>query len=297
LCYEYNRKILSFSERAGGVNLIGIRAHDVGKMPVRELAKAIAEKGFDCTHLALQKAITDYDFSLGKLNPGMAKEIREAFYRENVFISVLGCYINPVHPDEEERRAQLERFKEHIRFARDFGCSIVATETGSLNRDWSYTPENKSPKAFGMIVESVAELVREAEKFGVIVCIEGVTTHTVSTPQIMKRVLDEVNSSNLQVLFDPVNLLDAGNACKQREMISEAYELFGDRINIIHAKDFIIEDGVKKNAPIGKGILDYPFLIKLIKQRKPGIEILIEDAKPETMESSKRYIEKLLSGN
>ncbi|HEY8422920.1 MAG TPA: sugar phosphate isomerase/epimerase family protein [Thermoclostridium sp.] len=274
--------------------MIGIRAHDVGKMPVRELAREIAQKGFDCTHLALQKALTDYDFSLGKLNPGMAKEIREAFSRENVLISVLGCYINPVHPDETERKAQLDRFKEHIRFARDFGCSIVATETGSLNRDWSYTPENSSPKAFEMIVESVAELVREAEKFGVIVCIEGVTTHTVSTPQIMKRVLDEIKSNNLQVLFDPVNLLDANNASRQREMISEAFELFGDRIVIIHAKDFIIENGVKKNVPIGKGILDYPFLIKHIKERKPGIEILIEDAKPEVMEESRKYIEHLL---
>lgn len=274
--------------------MIGIRAHDVGKMPVKELAKAISEKGFNCTHLALQKAITDYDFSLGKLNPGMAKQIREAFYKENVFISVLGCYINPVTPDEKARREQLERFKEHIRFARDFGCSIVATETGSLNHDWSYTPENSSPKAFEMIVESTAELVREAEKFGVIVCIEGVTTHTVSTPQIMKRVLDEVNSNNLQVLFDPVNLLDANNASRQREMISEAFNLFGDRINIIHAKDFIIEDGVKKGVPIGKGILDYPFLLKFVKQQKPGIEILIEDAKPESMEDSRKYIEDLL---
>lgn len=275
--------------------MIGIRAHDVGKMPAKELAREIAKKGFDCTHLALQKALTDYDFSLGKLNSGMAKEIGKAFSNENIFISVLGCYINPVHPDEKLRREYLDRFKEHIRFARDFGCNVVATETGSLNYDWSYTPENNSPKAFKMIVESVAELVQEAEKFGVIVCIEGVTVHTVSTPQIMKKVLDEINSDNLQVLFDPVNLLDANNADRQREMISEAFELFGDRINIIHAKDFIIENGKKKTVPIGKGMLDYPFFIKHVKERKPGIEILIEDTKPDVMEESRQYIEQLLA--
>lgn len=274
--------------------MIGIRAHDIGKMPVRELAKEIAKKGFSCTHLALQKAITDFDYSFGKLNSGMAKEIREAFYKEGVFISVLGCYINPVHPDEKIRRESLERFKEHIRFARDFGCNIVATETGSLNYDWSYTPENSSPKAFEMIVESVAELVHEAEKFGVIVCLEGVTVHTVSTPEIMKNVLDRINSNNLQVLFDPANLLDAKNVKNQREMMSEAFELFGDRINIIHAKDFVVENELKKSVPIGKGLLDYPFLIKYLKEQKPGIEILIEDAKPESMEYSKHYIEHLL---
>ena len=93
----------------------------------------------------------------------MAKEIREAFYKENVLLSVLGCYINLVDPDEKARREQLDWFNEHIRFARDFGCNVVATETGSLNRDWSYTPENRTPKAFNMVVESVAEMVREAE--------------------------------------------------------------------------------------------------------------------------------------
>jgi L-ribulose-5-phosphate 3-epimerase len=273
--------------------MIGIRAHDVGTMPVRELAKEIAKRGFSCTHLALQKAITDFDSSYGKLNPGMAKQIREAFYKEGVLISVLGCYINPVHPDIKIRRESLERFKEHIRYARDFGCSIVATETGSMRHDWSYTPENNSPEAFEMIAESVAELVSEAEKFGVIVCLEGVTTHTVSTPQIMKRVIDRVQSNNLQVLFDPVNLLDANNICSQHDMINEAFDLFGDRIVIIHAKDLVFENGKKKIVPIGKGLLDYPFLMKLIKNQKPGIEIIIEETALETMEYNRKYLENL----
>lgn len=271
--------------------MIGIRAHDAGTMPVRELAKVIAAKGFSCVHLALQKAITDFDFSLGKLNPGMAKQIREALYQEGIFIAVLGCYINPVHPDAKIRREHLERFKEHIRFARDFGCSIVATETGSLNYDWSYTPENSSPKAFEMIVDSVKELVKEAEKFGVFVCLEGVTTHTISTPQVMKRVLDRVNSNNLQVLFDPANLLDADNIHGQQDMIREAFELFGDRIQIIHAKDFILENGKKKSVPVGKGLMDYPFLMDQIKKYKPGIEITMEDATLETMEEGRLYLE------
>ncbi len=47
-----------------------------------------------------------------------------------------------IHPDCHVRRKELERFKEHIRFARDFGCSIVGTETGNVNPDIVYTEEN-----------------------------------------------------------------------------------------------------------------------------------------------------------
>ncbi len=272
---------------------IGVRAHDVGKMPVKELAKAVAEKNCSYVHLALQKAVTDYDFSAGKLNPGMAKMIREAFHREGVLISVLGCYINPIHPDLQIRRDSLERFKEHIRFARDFGCSIVATETGSLNSDGSYHPENNSPKAFNILVDSVKELVCEAEKFGVFVCLEGVTIHTVSTPDIMKRVIDLIPSNNLQVLFDPANLLNAANINHQREIIQEAFQLYGDRIIMVHAKDFIFENGSKKSVPIGEGMLDYPFLLQMLCRRKPGIEIIMEDTRAEWIEQGIKYLEKL----
>lgn len=274
--------------------MIGIRAHDMGKMPAKELAKAVAEKGCGCVHLALQRALTDYNFSVGKLNPGMAKTIREAFRKEDVCISVLGCYINPVHPNPQSRRDSLEWFKEHIRFARDFGCSIVATETGSLNADCSYHPGNASAETFEALVESVRELVGEAEKFGVFVCLEGVTTHTISTPKLMKRILDRIQSNNLQVLFDLANLLDENNIGRQREIIQEAFQLYGDRIIMIHAKDFIFDHGTKISVPIGEGVMDYPFLMKILAAQKPGIEITMEDTKPEWIEEGIKTLRRFM---
>lgn len=274
--------------------MIGTRAHDIGRMPVRELATEIAKRGFRCIQLSLQKAITDYNFSPGRLNPGMAVKIREAFTGEHVYISVLDCNINPVHPDEKTRKGQLGWFKEHIRFARDFGCSMVATETGSLNADGSYTNENSSPKAFEILIESVSELVQTAEKFGVMICLEGSVSHTVSSPRVMKKVLDEIQSDNLQVIFDPVNLLDSDNINTQREIISEAFEMFGDRILVVHAKDLVFENGIKKTVPPGNGLLDYRFLFEYIKERRPGIDIILEKVKNESMEYSKHYLEHLL---
>lgn len=273
--------------------MIGIRAHDIGKMPVKNLAKAIAEKGCSCVHLALQKALTDFDFSTGTLNPGMAKTIREAFRQEGVHISVLGCYINPVHPDIYVRKEALERFKEYIRYVREFGCSIVATETGSLNADGSYHTDNNSPKAVETLVESLQELVSEAEKFGVFVCLEAATVHTVSTSKIMKSVIDRIPSNNLQVLFDPANMMDASNIHRQQEVIQEAFQLFGDKIIVVHAKDFVLDNGKKKSVPLGNGLMDYPFLLQLLADRKPGIEILMEDTRPEWIEQGKRYLEDL----
>ena len=173
-----------------------------------------------------------------------------------------------MHPDENKKRYALERFKEHIRFAHDFNCSIVGTETGSLNADLSFTPENHGENAFTQIARSVSELVEEAEKFGVIVGVEAVTKHTINSAQKMKRLLDTIASNNLQVILDPVNLIDINNYKYQDKIIMEALELLEDRIVIIHAKDFIIDHNEIKVVPVGKGILNYKLLLKRNKTKK-----------------------------
>lgn len=272
--------------------LIGARAHDFGKLPVDELADKIQKKNISYIQLALSKAIEGIDDASGILNPGLASYCRDTFHKRNIKISVLGCYLNYIHPDPEQRRKNIESFKEHIRFARDFGCSVVGTETGSVNADYSYSDENKSDSAFEMLYESLKELVEEAEKFGVFVGIEGVTDHVIATPKRMKQMVDRINSNNLQVIFDPVNLLCIDNYEYQDDIINESFDLFGDKIVIIHAKDFVVENGVFKETAPGTGSLNYNLLSRLIKQRKPYVEILMEETNESSISASADYIRK-----
>lgn len=274
---------------------LGIRAHDFGKASPEELAMKISGKKFSSIQLALTKAIEGINFGLGSLNPGMAHYICSTFAKADIQIAVLGCYINPVDPDADKRRSQLDRFKEHIRYARDFGCSIVATETGTISDDLGTDSVNYGEEAFNILVESVSELVEEAERFGVFVGIEGVSVHTINTPKRMKRLLDTIKSNNLQVVFDPVNFVNIDNYKNQESIIKESIELFGDRIVAVHAKDFIIANGYKKILPPGKGILNYKMLIEQLKYRKPYINILIEDIREDAMNDSINFLNSLQS--
>ncbi len=270
--------------------ILGTRAHDFGKLPVDELASKISKQGFSYIQLALAKAIDGIDSSLGKLSPGMANYIRDTFKNQNVKIVVLGCYINPIHPDVNERKKHLERFKEHIRYARDFGCSIVATETGSLKIGNSCDYDNESETAFETFIQSLRELVSEAEKFGVIVGIEGGKNEVVTTPQRMRRVLDLIPSNNLQVVYDPTNYLSAYNFKDQDKIINDAFELFGDRMVVVHAKDFVARSGKISIVAAGKGNLNYELVLKLLKERKPFINILLEDIREADMDGSMKFI-------
>ena len=262
---------------SGGRFRLGVRAHDFGRLPAEELAAKIASKGLVCTQLALTKAIAGLNLQPGQLNPGLAFDIGQAFLRHRVQIAVLGCYINPLHPDPATRTKLLDWFKEHLRFARDFGCGLVALETGSLNADYSPHRDNHGEHAFQQSIASLATLVAEAERFGVVVGIEGVAHHAVSTPSRIRTALDILRSPNVQVVFDPVNLLSSENHPDQDRIIRESFDLFGDRMAVIHAKDFIITNGSVASVPMGMGNLHHGLLLDTAATRKPGISILFEE--------------------
>ncbi len=275
---------------------LGVRAHDFGRRPVAELAECIAQQGFSCVQLAPPKAIAGFDAEPGRLTAEFGRQVREAFGRQGVEIAVLGCYINLVDPDPARRRAQLDRFKEYLRFARDFGCRVVGTETGSLQADYSFHPDNRGEAAFQTVVASVRELVAEAERCGATVGIEGVERYVVSDPRRMQRLLEEVKSEHLGVIFDVVNLLSVENHLRQGEIMREAFALWGDRIAIIHAKDFVVEDGRLRSVLSGQGMLDHGPLVEFIRRREPSLPVLLEDTEPATVERGVRFWRGFFSG-
>lgn len=259
---------------------LGVRAHDFGKLPVEELARQIAAHGLNCIQLAPVKALAGFDNDTAGIDPGFAAEVRETFRRHGIHISVLGCYINLGDRDAASRRPQLERFKHHLRAAKAFGCPIVGTETGSLNSDYSRHPDNGGDEAFGIVRESVRELVREAEQCGAIVCIEAVERYVISSPQRLRRLVDEIASPHLKVIYDPVNLLWSTNCDREAAILDDAHTLLGDHVRILHAKDYTIENGAFRELSAGQGRLNYRKLLRWVKDHHPDIDVLLENTHP-----------------
>jgi L-ribulose-5-phosphate 3-epimerase len=269
---------------------LGVRAHDFGCDPPERLAARIAAQGFSCVQLALNKAIAGLKLQAGDLNAELAREIGGAFARHGVGIEVLGCYVNPIHPDLATRKKLLAYFKDHLRFARDFGCGIVALESGSVNANYSPHPANYGEAAFREMLASIGELVAEAEKFGVTVGLEAVHCHTVSTAKKMRRVLDTIRSKNLRVVFDAANLLSPENYREQTRIIPVALDLLGNDIAVVHAKDFVFESGALKTVPAGRGELDFAPVLNFVHVRNLGVAVLLEEANESAAPQSAKYL-------
>lgn len=269
---------------------IGIRAHDCAKAPFEDLVKDINRQGFLCTQLALGKAIYEFPVDRGAMTPGMALYIKHILERNNVDVAVLGCYLNLGTPDSVELAETTEIYKAHIRFASLLGCGVVGTETGAINTTYSYEIGNSSDEALETFIKNVRPIVEYAEKLGVIFALESVHSHIVCNLKRMRKVLDAINSPNLQVIFDPVNVFTPENYMKQDEIMEEAFNILGKDIAVIHSKDFKIEDGKLISTQPGTGLFHYDVLMKFIKEHKPHIHVLLEDTVPENAIAAKEYV-------
>lgn len=273
---------------------IGVRAHDFGRMQLKELAPLISSKGYGNIQLALTKALTDYQYSYGKLSTGIMRTIEKELYKNNLRVSVLGCYIDPSVENKDAYELNLEIFKEHLRFAKDLGAGMVATETGMFKHDGKSDTAVLTDPQFERVAVFFEEAVEEAEKAGVKIAVESVCSHTINCPETTKVLLDRIKSPAFTALFDAVNMIKPEEADNQKEVIDRVFKLYGNRINAFHLKDFALENGEKVRRSIGEGQLELGYLLKKIKEYKPFCDILLEEALPEEAEAKIKLIREIV---
>ncbi len=270
---------------------LGIRLHDIKKAPLEERLAIAKEQGFKCGHLALAKVISEFSTDNDALTPGLAMYLKKLFAKYDQDIAVLGCYLNLTDPNEERMKKTYDRYFANIRFASLLGAGVVGTETGAVNEEYKFEERNHSEEALKLFIERVKPVIKCAEEFGVILAIEPVYKHIVCNPQRARRVLDEIASPNLQIIFDPVNLLDISNCERRDEIFEEAIELLGTDIAMLHLKDFVVENGSLKSVACGCGEMKYDRILKFVKEKKPYMHATLENTVPENAANSRKLIQ------
>ncbi len=271
----------------------GIRLHDAVNVPIEERVKAVREQGFSCAHVALSKVISDNSVADSALTPGYAMYLKRVFEKNEVDLAVLGCYLNLANPDPVQLKAIQDKYMAHIRFAAHLGVGVVGTETGAPNVEYKFEEACWSEEALEIFIKNLRPVVKYAEQMGVLLAIEPVVRHIVCNPVRARRVLDEINSPNLRIILDPVNLLEIYNYEKQDEIFAQAIELLGKDVAVLHVKDFIIEDGKLKSVGVGQGQAHWDKIIPYMKKEKPFMHATLEDTKPDNAVACLNYIKEI----
>ncbi len=254
----------------------GLRGHDVG-YNFEEMLKNAAESGIHKLQLALAKTLKNIDFYEVGYNRELALRIKSELQRNNLDVSVLGCYINPVEEDEATLEKDLTLFENFISYAKDLNATVIGTETGSNGS----LEKTRSEENYQFFMRNLKRLVKRAEEQAVTIGIEPVYWYTVYSPYIMARVLEDIKSDNLAVIFDLSNLITVENYKEQHKIIDQAFMLFGEKIQVIHLKDFDIKNGEKCFVTAGTGLYDIEYLFKKLERLPKMPDIILDETQLE----------------
>lgn len=278
---------------------LGIRLHDVNtaasleEKTMEARAEKAKQEGFSCVHLAYQKVISGVSFDAAALNEGLACYTKRVFQEQKLDIAVLGCYLNLAHPDPAELAKIKSRYFGHLRVAALAGCSVVGTETGAPNPQYKLDANTHSREALDTFIRNLAEVVERAEHWGVSMAIEPVWNHIVYNADRAVEVLKAIQSPNLRIILDPVNLLCMENADNREAIFRDAFEKLCDHIAVVHLKDFVRRDGKLVSVAAGTGEMNYENILRFVKARKPFIQATLENTTNENAVQSRELIERV----
>ena len=278
---------------------LGIRLHDVNtaasleEKTMEARAEKAKQEGFSCVHLAYQKVISGVSFDAAALNEGLACYTKRVFQEQKLDIAVLGCYLNLAHPDPAELQKIKSKYFGHLRVAALAGCSVVGTETGAPNPQYKLDANTHSREALDTFIRNLAEVVERAEHWGVSMAIEPVWNHIVYNADRAVEVLKAIQSPNLRIILDPVNLLCMENADNREAIFQDAFEKLCDHIAVVHLKDFVRRDGKLVSVAAGTGEMSYENVLRFVKARKPFIQATLENTTNENAVQSRELIERV----
>ena len=256
---------------------IAFRTHDLGVKGLEGAVAKCKECGISAVQLVAYKFLDDVKYAPGGIDGEKAVQIGRAFKDAGISVPLIGAYFNPVHSDKEKVARCKQVFKEYLTFAKELGCDIVGSETGSFNDDkWTYNPLNRTEEALQTVISTFGELAAFAKERGTYIGMEGAAGHVCWNVATLKRAVDAIGADNIKIIFDIYNYLDATNYESYLDILDEGLKTFAGRIHIFHIKDCVFEDGKLKQVAPGKGMFDFEKILSRIKAYDKDAFLVLE---------------------
>ena len=273
---------------------IAFRTHDLGVKGADNAVNKCKECGISAVQLVAYKFIDEIPYQPDGITAEKAIALGKTLKDNDIAVGLIGAYFNPVHSNKQKVASCKQVFKDYLKYSSLLGCNIVGSETGSFNDDkWTYNPLNRTEEALQTVIETFTELADYAKSVGAYIGMEGAAGHVCYNVATLARAIDGVNRDNVKVIFDIYNYLDSSNYQSYLEILDEGLKTFAGKIVVFHMKDFIVEDGKVKQVPPGKGLFDYPAILKKIKNYDKNAILVLEGTTGDDIVPCTQYIKNI----
>lgn len=228
-----------------------------------------------------------------EIDPTLADRVREAAADRNIAVVAVSGTFNMIHPDPKVRWDGLRRLGVLAGACERLGTSTVTLCTGTRDPEdmWRRHPDNATPEAWLDLLSTMQEALETAEGHGVTLALEPEIGNVVDSAEKGRRLLDEMRSPRLKVVMDAANLFDAEDPARRlsrsEQILDEAFELLGEDIVIVHAKDVRASGEV---VAAGKGDLDYGLYLKHLSEAGYGGPLVMHGLAEEEVEGSLAFL-------
>lgn len=275
--------------RARNIRL-GIRTYVYQAHPMAEAARRIRAAGFEAVQVGLRFA--DGRFDMSQPDWDYARRARDAFSQPGLSIAGIDGYVPLLHPDPETRRRHVRALAALLERAREFGSPVVATETG-IFRD---QPQPEDPEVvWKQLAAILRDLLRAAEAGDTVLAIEASFSTFVGTVDRVRRMLEEVSSPRLKILWDAAHLIHVEDLADTGEAMARAAAAFGAHIVLAHANDVRVGAGGRtESCRAGTGRLDYRAFIAQLDRLGRELALCIEHVKEDEVAETVKYVRQFL---
>ncbi len=213
-----------------------------------------------------------------KMPEAEKQEIKKQAKANDIVFYGIHCAGNIIAPDPDAERWQ-RHIIDAIHSADEMGCQLVLTHAGSMypNRNTAH-PKNWSREAWLRTVNALKRICKDTAGVKVEIAIEAVNTESVNNPWAHKRLREDVGDPRIMAGLDITNMVFTNTAFRMTELMNTTFELLGDQIAYVHAKDYewsTMLPGINW-AMNGTGNMDYEVFLTHLSRLKRPTNMLVE---------------------
>jgi sugar phosphate isomerase/epimerase len=211
-----------------------------------------------------------------------------------------GAYPSIITPDDSARRAAVRLVQDIVRLGKKFGAMTVGIRSTSVHGPNPYSPhpDNFLPETEDRLVHSLREIAKACEEHGLPIALECHLTTTLSSPQVVRRIIERTESPWVKMNMDPINFVkDLHTAYHTTDLIHELFDNLTPYIASAHVKDVYVEDRhvvhISETVP-GDGIFDFDTFFRRLEATLPDGYALVEHLPESLIPQAGAFVQKKL---
>lgn len=250
----------------------GIFAKTYQRDSLQAVLDAVAADGFRQIQFNFQS--TGQESMPRHIDPHAIEAIGEACAQRSIWITAISGTFNLIHPDPAQRTDGLTRWAVLAAAADRLGVGLITLCTGT--RDpvdmWHHHPDNIRDDAWQDLLRSLAIAIELADRHSLLLGIEPEPGNVIANAKLARKLLDEMQSDHIGIVFDPANLIAGVPTAEVETFLMAALGLLGDQVISVHGKDRAADGSF---VPAGSGIVPWETMLVDLSNRGYTSPILI----------------------